>query len=73
MGTELKGPMLSGWVFHASGSSMRGHQPGVGGWLWRFHCAGIIDEITWHWWLDSISGPSPLPRIWSVELEVPAL
>lgn len=30
--------------------------------LWRFHYAGPLDYIIHHWWMNSVSSPSPLPR-----------
>ena len=31
--------------------------------LWWLHYMGMIDSITGHWWLNSISSPFPLPSL----------
>lgn len=37
----------------------RNSKPSPFGFLWRLHSIGMTDEITGHWWLNSISSPFP--------------
>lgn len=43
------------------------------GFLWKPHYIGVIDYITGHWWLNSISSLSPLPRGLGMKLKDPNL